>query len=167
MKTLISAAGLLSMKLAASGLGLAWRSRASRSLNTTAPTSPFGSSGPTSRSPRISRFGTICNPNAAKQARLGSRTCASGGASPAATCRCPLTASAARRGPPAATRCCLSPRSLRSASWLLVRTRLVVEAAREVGGREIVRVPFQWPVKGSAQAAGEHELGAVTVSVNP
>ncbi len=45
--------------------------------------------------------------------------------------------------------------------------QLVVEAAREVGGREIVRVPFQWPVKGSAQAAGEHELGAVTVSVNP
>lgn len=45
--------------------------------------------------------------------------------------------------------------------------QLVVEAAREVGGREIVRVPFDWPAKNSAQAAGQHELGAVTVSVTP
>lgn len=47
--------------------------------------------------------------------------------------------------------------------------RLVVEAAREVGGRELVRVPFTWPPKAaqSATAKGEHELGAVTVDVRP
>lgn len=47
--------------------------------------------------------------------------------------------------------------------------RLVVEAAREVGGREVVRVPFSWPPAGakSANAAGAHELGHVTVSVKP
>ncbi|MEJ5978185.1 DUF2271 domain-containing protein [Novosphingobium sp. PS1R-30] len=43
---------------------------------------------------------------------------------------------------------------------------LVVEAAREVGGRELVRVPFAWPPKPgqSARAAGSAELGAVTVT---
>jgi hypothetical protein len=47
--------------------------------------------------------------------------------------------------------------------------QLVVEAAREVGGRELVRVPFVWPPAGakSAQAKGEHELGIVTVNVKP
>jgi hypothetical protein len=47
--------------------------------------------------------------------------------------------------------------------------QLVVEAAREVGGRELVKVPFTWPPKGpaSTSAKGEHELGTVSVSVNP
>jgi hypothetical protein len=47
--------------------------------------------------------------------------------------------------------------------------QLVVETAREVGGRELVRVPFVWPPAAakSAQAKGEHELGTVTVSVKP
>jgi hypothetical protein len=46
---------------------------------------------------------------------------------------------------------------------------LVVEAAREVGGRELVRLPVQWPPKaaGKAEARGEHELGAVTLSYKP
>jgi hypothetical protein len=46
---------------------------------------------------------------------------------------------------------------------------LVVEAAREVGGRELIRVPFQWPPKSAqtAQAKGEHELGAVTLTLKP
>ncbi len=46
---------------------------------------------------------------------------------------------------------------------------LVVEAAREVGGRELVRVPFQWPAKSiqSTQAKGEHELGNVSVTIKP
>jgi hypothetical protein len=46
---------------------------------------------------------------------------------------------------------------------------LVVEAAREVGGRELVRVPFQWPLKPSDKrtASGEHELGAVEISLAP
>jgi len=39
----------------------------------------------------------------------------------------------------------------------------VVEAAREVGGRELLRLPFQWPPRAptTAKVAGEHELGAV------
>lgn len=47
--------------------------------------------------------------------------------------------------------------------------QLVVEAAREVGGREQVKVPFVWPPKESAtaQAAGKLELGAVSVTVKP
>jgi hypothetical protein len=44
---------------------------------------------------------------------------------------------------------------------------LVIEAAREVGGRELVRLPFQWPPKGGevAKAAGTSELGAVSVAL--
>ncbi len=43
---------------------------------------------------------------------------------------------------------------------------LVVEAAREVGGRELVRLPFAWPPKPGAvvKAAGTSELGAVSLS---
>lgn len=47
--------------------------------------------------------------------------------------------------------------------------QLVVESARENGGRELVRLPFDWPVKAaqSAKAQGEHELGAVTLELKP
>lgn len=43
---------------------------------------------------------------------------------------------------------------------------LVVEAAREVGGRELVRLPFSWPPKlgQTARAAGKTELGAVSIA---
>jgi len=43
---------------------------------------------------------------------------------------------------------------------------LVVEAAREVGGRELVRLPFAWPPKPgqTVSAAGKAELGAVSLS---
>jgi hypothetical protein len=46
---------------------------------------------------------------------------------------------------------------------------LVVEAAREVGGREILRIPFKWPVASaeSLKARGEHELGPVELQLNP
>lgn len=46
---------------------------------------------------------------------------------------------------------------------------LVVEAAREVGGREVVRVPFSWPVNASQHlsAQGSSELGAITLDLNP
>ena len=47
--------------------------------------------------------------------------------------------------------------------------RLMVEAAREVGGREVLSVPFQWP-PAQAQtlaAKGEYELGAVTLELKP
>lgn len=42
---------------------------------------------------------------------------------------------------------------------------LVVEAAREVGGRELVRIPFALPKGGTARASGATELGAVTLTV--
>ncbi|MCD7099350.1 DUF2271 domain-containing protein [Stenotrophomonas sp. MMGLT7] len=46
---------------------------------------------------------------------------------------------------------------------------LVVEAVREVGGRELLKIPFAWPAKaaetGSAQ--GSSELGAVSLTVSP
>lgn len=46
---------------------------------------------------------------------------------------------------------------------------LVVEAAREVGGRELLRVPFQWPpaAEQSGTAQGSHELGAVSLQIKP
>jgi hypothetical protein len=40
---------------------------------------------------------------------------------------------------------------------------LTVEAARETGGRELVRVPFTAPAD-TGRAAGAHELGAVTLA---
>jgi hypothetical protein len=45
--------------------------------------------------------------------------------------------------------------------------RLVIEAAREAGGRELVRVPFTWQPNGkvAASASGKEELGAVSVAV--
>jgi hypothetical protein len=47
--------------------------------------------------------------------------------------------------------------------------KLVVESAREVGGREIVRIPFQWPPQKPEHfdTKGETELGAVTLDVSP
>ena len=42
---------------------------------------------------------------------------------------------------------------------------LIVEAAREVGGREVVSVPFTWPPKPGAvaKAQGKNELGVVSI----
>lgn len=42
---------------------------------------------------------------------------------------------------------------------------LVVEAVREVGGRELVRVPFEWPTPQHHTVRGTTELGAVTLDV--
>ncbi|GAB1579885.1 DUF2271 domain-containing protein [Bordetella petrii] len=49
------------------------------------------------------------------------------------------------------------------------RYAVVVEAAREVGGRELVRVPFDWPPAKAERltAQGEHELGAVAIDLKP
>jgi hypothetical protein len=46
---------------------------------------------------------------------------------------------------------------------------LVVEAVREVGGREAVRIPFEWPIKTAKRdtASGSKELGAIALSLNP
>jgi hypothetical protein len=47
--------------------------------------------------------------------------------------------------------------------------KLVVEAAREAGGRDLVRIPFEWPVKAatSLSANGKEELGAVSLDLKP
>jgi hypothetical protein len=47
--------------------------------------------------------------------------------------------------------------------------QLVVEAAREVGGRELLRVPFEWPPKTpvSLDVKGESEIGAITLKLTP
>ena len=47
--------------------------------------------------------------------------------------------------------------------------QMVVEASREVGGRELLRIPFQWPLKDtqSVKAPGQHELGAVVLDLKP
>ena len=42
---------------------------------------------------------------------------------------------------------------------------MVVEAARELGGREAVRVPFRWGAANTGRASGANELGAVSVTV--
>ena len=43
---------------------------------------------------------------------------------------------------------------------------IVVEAARELGGREVVRVPFRWGAANTGAGTGASELGAVRVSVS-
>lgn len=47
--------------------------------------------------------------------------------------------------------------------------KLYVEAAREVGGREIVSIPFQWPPAKAEQpqVAGNSELGEVRLELKP
>jgi len=47
--------------------------------------------------------------------------------------------------------------------------QLVLEAAREAGGRELVRVPFEWPPKSTQNlsAKGKEELGAISVQIKP
>jgi hypothetical protein len=46
---------------------------------------------------------------------------------------------------------------------------LVVEAAREVGGRELLKIPFTWPADApqSGRAQGSTELGSVSLSIKP
>lgn len=46
---------------------------------------------------------------------------------------------------------------------------LVVEAVREVGGREALRIPFDWPIKAQKRetAKGSKELGVVALTLNP
>ncbi|AXI84046.1 DUF2271 domain-containing protein [Xylella taiwanensis] len=46
---------------------------------------------------------------------------------------------------------------------------LVVEATREVGGRELLKIPFTWPATTAetGQALGKTELGNVTLAAHP
>src|SRR5260370_30082673 len=47
--------------------------------------------------------------------------------------------------------------------------KLVVEGAREVGGREVVTVPFKWPAAKAEQlsAKGSSELGEISLELKP
>lgn len=47
--------------------------------------------------------------------------------------------------------------------------QLLIEAAREVGGRELVRVPFSWPASNALthQQSGTSELGRITLNLQP
>lgn len=47
--------------------------------------------------------------------------------------------------------------------------RLVVEASREVGGRELLQIDFQWPPAESLarSAQGERELGMLNLKLSP
>ncbi|TWU35762.1 hypothetical protein Q31b_51970 [Novipirellula aureliae] len=46
---------------------------------------------------------------------------------------------------------------------------LIVEAAREVGGRELLEIPFTWPAdqNKTLRAAGKEELGEITLTIQP
>lgn len=46
---------------------------------------------------------------------------------------------------------------------------LMVEASREVGGRELISIPFQWPAqkRQAGKTAGKKELGDVTLTIQP
>jgi hypothetical protein len=46
---------------------------------------------------------------------------------------------------------------------------VVIEASREAGGREVVRLPLKWPAKSAqnAKVQGEGELGAVSLALKP
>ena len=45
--------------------------------------------------------------------------------------------------------------------------KLIVEASREVGGKELVEIPFKWApdVEATGSASGKTELGAVTLKL--
>jgi hypothetical protein len=47
--------------------------------------------------------------------------------------------------------------------------QVVVEVSREMGGRELVKLPFQWPGKTTqaVSAKGKEELGAVALQIKP
>ncbi|MBW2939955.1 DUF2271 domain-containing protein [Zhongshania aquimaris] len=47
--------------------------------------------------------------------------------------------------------------------------KLYVEAAREVGGRELLKIPFQWPVTSSTtlETEGKTELGKILLNLAP
>jgi len=46
---------------------------------------------------------------------------------------------------------------------------VVVEVAREAGGREVKRLPLSWPIKAAAvqHAQGDHEVGRIDLEVKP
>lgn len=47
--------------------------------------------------------------------------------------------------------------------------RLRIEAAREVGGRELLEIPFSWPLRQelTSEIGGNDELGRISLSIKP
>jgi hypothetical protein len=47
--------------------------------------------------------------------------------------------------------------------------RIIVEAAREVGGKELVEIPFKWApgAEATGSAKGKEELGAISFKLTP
>jgi hypothetical protein len=45
--------------------------------------------------------------------------------------------------------------------------KIIVEATREVGGKELVEIPFKWApgAEATASASGKEELGAITLKL--
>jgi hypothetical protein len=70
--------------------------------------------------------------------------------------------------PPGAQRLVIPPTHPAMAKLAPGNYHIVVEAAREVGGRELVRIPFTWPKGGATfQAKGNSELGAISMRIKP
>lgn len=47
--------------------------------------------------------------------------------------------------------------------------QVIIEAVREVGGRELVKLPLQWPAESVTEqtVSGEHELGRIQLQLQP
>ena len=139
----------------------------SMSPSITVLTSPFGSKAPTKASPQTCQSGTKLTQKK-RSARSGSgfatvvaawRARAHG--SGRRSNRCDATD---RRTPTEVQR-----RAKPLAELAPGKYSLVVEAVREVGGREPAEVPFEWPIKAAQRggAQGKTELGAVALTLNP
>ncbi len=105
----------------------------------------------------------------ARKAPSGSRTCASGGAVAAAIRRSPIDGVTGPTKPVGTHQLKFAGDKAPLAALAPGKYKLVVEAARETGGREVVRVPFEWPAK-SAQALtgkGTSELGTIALNLSP
>ncbi len=61
----------------------------------------------------------------------------------------------------------LEPISIEN-DWPPGNYQLMVEAAREVGGREVVSLPFEWPATTNQiiEAAGNQELGTIKLNIS-
>ena len=144
--------------------------RSSMLPNITSLTSRYGWKGRIRASSAISRSGTTSSSRTTK-APNGSRTCGNGGAAVRpridhAGGRSQQRDARARRP---SDQLSIAPTRRRSRVFRLVRYHLVIEAAREVGGREMLRMPFQWPVRSAEnlKVQGGHELATIELQLKP
>lgn len=81
----------------------------------------------------------------------------------------PVDGLSAATRPPGTHRLTLDNTRLPLAELAPGNYELVVEAAREVGGREMLRLPFQWPPQATTTSniQGDNELGRVTLTLTP